>query len=218
MKERKIHQLVFIVSPKGDFFMFTGIITHLGTFVKRTPEGFVFAIPLKLMKQISEGTSIAINGVCLTVNKAKNNTIYADVMPETLKATVLGNLQPNTLVNLELPVTMNTFLSGHIVQGHVDGVGIIKEIKNKKNSKILLVKHPARLSKFIVEKGSVAVNGISLTIVQTKKDSFTVAITPYTFRATMLHAVKIGSFVNLEVDILAKYTRKLLKGKGHEKN
>lgn len=200
--------MVSTLSPKGDFlevFMFTGIITHLGTFVKRKHNELLFVIPSDLAKRVTEGLSIAIDGVCLTVKKKEAKTIYVDIMPETLKKTILGKLKPNALVNLELPVSLNTFFSGHIVQGHIDGVGTVKKIIQEGNSRIMTVSYPKDFNKYLVSKGSIAINGVSLTIIGTLNNHFTVGIIPYTLRHTMFHQLKFGDQLNLEVDILAKY-------------
>jgi len=191
--------------------MFTGIITHLGRFEKLTKEGLIFEVPPNLAKQITTGLSIAIDGVCLTVKKKKNTTIYVDVMEETLDRTNLGNLKGNALVNLELPVSLSTFLSGHIVQGHIDGKGVIQKIKSDDDSKIITINIPKNIGPYIIEKGSISVNGVSLTVIKTQPNSFTVGVIPYTWKQTMFQKIKVGTEVNIEVDILAKYLRNLLK-------
>lgn len=190
--------------------MFTGIITDLGTFVKNKESEFVFKVPLKVARQITASSSTAINGVCLTVKKKERTLIYVDVMPETLKKTTLGNLKPNTLVNLELPVTLNTFLAGHIVSGHIDGVAKLEAVSKKGGSRVLKFSIPSSLSIFTAKKGSIAVNGISLTVIDAGANYFTVGIIPYTWNKTMLHTLKLGDFVNVEVDMLAKYLERLL--------
>lgn len=191
--------------------MFTGIITHLGTFLKQTQKGFMFAIPPDLAKHISLGLSIAIDGVCLTVTKKEAATIHVDIMPETLKKTTLSLLKSNALVNLELPATTNTLFAGHIILGHVDGVSQLKTVTKRGNSRILKFSLPQNLSRYLVTKGSIAISGISLTVIEVGKNSFAVGIIPYTWNNTMLTRLKIGDFVNTEVDILAKYLEKLLK-------
>lgn len=198
--------------------MFTGIINHLGTFFKQTQKGFMFEVPSDLAKHITEGLSIAIDGVCLTVTKKDATTIYVDIMPETLKKTTLSNLKSNAVVNLELPATTTTFLAGHIILGHVDGVSQLKTVTERGNSRILKFSLPQNLSRYIAEKGSIAINGISLTVIEVRKDSFTVGVIPYTWKNTVLAHLKIGDFVNIEADILAKYLEKLLKDKQHEKD
>ena len=166
-------------------------------------------VPSDLAKQITTSLSIAIDGVCLTVKKKNNCAIYVDIIPETLKKTALGKLEPKALVNLELPVTTKTFFSGHLVQGHIDGVARLKSVIKEGNSYILKFLIPHTLSKYVVKKGSIAVNGISLTVIEAGKNYFTIGIIPYTWDNTMLHTLNLGDFVNIEVDILAKYLEKL---------
>lgn len=192
--------------------MFTGIITRLGKLASKKESVFTFTANLAFCRKISKGTSIAINGVCLTaLEKPTKNFFSVEVMPETLGKTMLGSLKSGNLVNLELPATPHTFLSGHIVQGHIDGVAKLEKITERKNGHILKLSIPANLSKYIVEKGSIAINGISLTVIAAEKNYFTVGIIPYTWNHTMLHTIKTGDFVNIEVDILAKYIERLLK-------
>lgn len=190
--------------------MFTGIITHLGTFSNRVGNEFIFMIPQELTKHITASSSIAIDGVCLTVKRKKNRAIYIDVMPETLKKTTLGRFKPNTLVNLELPVTTKTFFSGHIVSGHIDGVAKLEAVSKRENSCILKFSLPYSLSMYIAKKGSIAVNGISLTVIDVGVNYFTVGIIPFTRDKTMLGTLRVGDFVNIEVDILTKYVERLL--------
>lgn len=191
--------------------MFTGIITQTGKFTGKEDQLFNFRADEKVCKKLSLGASIAVNGVCLTVCKLRaKNSFSVMVMPETIKKTTLGSVQENDLVNLELPVTPEGFLAGHIVQGHVDGTGVIADIGKKGNSRILKIEVSSKLSKYIVEKGSVAINGISLTVIQAEKTYFTTGIIPYTWENTMLQAIKIGDRVNIETDILAKYIDKLI--------
>lgn len=191
--------------------MFTGIITNLGKLKSQEGAVFTFAAPRSFCRKISKGTSIAINGACLTVFRKTQQTFTVEIMPETLRRTSFERLQTSSLVNLELPATVQTFLSGHIVQGHVDGVGVVNRIVSQGNSKIFVISIPRSLSKYIVEKGSIAVNGISLTVIAAGSEDFTIGIIPYTWIHTMLHQLKVGDEVNLEVDILAKYSEKLLK-------
>lgn len=185
----------------------------MGIFVGQTADGFKFRLPSGLKEQIQPGLSIAINGVCLTVKDRKKEYIYVDVMEETLKKTTMGDLQLNTLVNLELPVTSQTLFSGHLVQGHIDGTAKLGDITKAGDSHILKFSIPASLSKYIVPKGSIAVCGIALTVIEARKDYFTVGIIPFTWTHTMLHTLKIEDLVNIEVDILAKYVERLLNEK-----
>lgn len=192
--------------------MFTGIISYLGKLNKVEDSVFTFSAPKTFCTSLKEGTSIAINGTCLTVaNKPSSYAFSVEIMQETLKRTMFGDLKINDPINLELPATLTTFLSGHIVQGHVDTTGTIQEIKKEGNSRILKIKVPNKLSKYIVEKGFIAVNGISLTVIEAKDDYFTIGIIPYTWNHTMLKNSQIGDHLNLEVDILAKYLEKMIK-------
>lgn len=193
--------------------MFTGIITHLGKVESIYNSKYTFSADSSFFKQVRGGSSVSVNGVCLTViSNPKSNRFTIEVMPETARKTMLVNLAIGDMVNLELPATYKTFLSGHIVQGHADGVGIITNISNEGNSRILTIGIDKHLTHYIVEKGSISVNGISLTVISAKDDHFTVGIIPYTWNHTMLYTIKINSKVNIEVDILAKYAEKLLKG------
>ncbi len=191
--------------------MFTGIITNLGKLEKRTESIYTFRAAKEFVQKMEEGTSVSVNGVCLTVNAAPIEELFSiEVMPETQKKTMLGEIQTGDTVNLELPVTPNTFLSGHIVQGHVDAVGEITNTKQEDNSYILTITLSKNLTKYIVAKGSITVNGISLTVIEAGADFFTIGIIPYTWENTMLHTVKKGDSVNIEVDVLAKYLEKLV--------
>lgn len=190
--------------------MFTGIVTHLGTLVVRKEAVFTFSAGLTFCKKIKAGTSISVNGACLTVLKRPiKNTFSVGIMPETFEKTMFGELKKNDLVNLELPLSLQSFLSGHMVLGHIDCVGKIKSTKNKKESKIFTIEFPAVFNRYIVEKGSISVNGVSLTVINIGKDYFTVGIIPYTWQNTMFHMLKKDSLVNIEVDILAKHLEKL---------
>lgn len=190
--------------------MFTGIINNLGKLEKRDGFIFVFSASSQLCKKLTKGASIAVNGICLTVLRKTRNGFSVEVMPETLSRTMLINLKKDDIVNLELPVTPKTFLSGHIIQGHIDGVARVVRAVKDKNGKIIEFSVPINLSRYIVEKGSIAINGISLTVIDTKKDFFTVGIVPFTWNNTMLHTLNLGDLVNIEVDILAKYIEKLI--------
>lgn len=197
--------------PGRGFFMFTGIITHLGQLKKIDGALFTFKAPESFCKHLGKGESVAVNGVCLTVLGKKEDNFAVEIMPETAKKTMLGKLRKDDLVNLELPVSTQTLLSGHIVYGHIDGVGKILNISSQGNSKILTITYDKQIGKYIVEKGSIALNGISLTIISIKPAKFSVGIIPHTLKSTMLSQIKIGDLVNIEVDILAKYLEKLIK-------
>lgn len=185
--------------------MFSGIIKNLGQFNSSTDYMFTFNAPSLICKKIKQGDSIAVNGACLTVYKKGFHSFSAEVMPETFSKTNLGKMEPGDLVNLELPLTLKDFLSGHLLQGHVDETGTVSQIKDIENSKILTISVSKKLSKFIVEKGSIALNGVSLTVISSNNNNFTVGIIPYTLSNTNFKNLTLGDFVNIEVDILAKY-------------
>ncbi len=191
--------------------MFTGIITHNGRLEKKEGQVFRFFAPDALIQKLKKGDSIAVNGCCLTVTNILGSTFSVEIMPETEKRTTLGLLKKEDVVNFELPATLNSFLSGHIVQGHVDGVGKVISYKLQVTSLILEIGVAKSLAKYIVSKGSIAVNGISLTVIEAGEDFFCVGIIPYTLENTMLKEIKTGDLVNIEVDILGKYVEKILK-------
>ncbi len=201
-----------MVPRKGYFCaMFTGIIGHTGKFINKKGQIFNFRAEESICKKLALGSSIAINGVCLTVCRKPLKTSFSVmVMPETIKKTMLGMLQKGDLVNLELPMTPESFFAGHIVQGHIDGTGVMADIAVERNSMLLKITVSPEISKYIVEKGSIAVSGISLTVIKAKKKYFTVGIIPHTWTNTMLQKIKTGDTVNIETDILAKYIKKLI--------
>lgn len=189
--------------------MFSGIIKDLGKLQKKEDCIFTFKAPYSLGLKLDQGVSIAINGVCLTVLGQTADSFAVEVMPETIRRTMLGTLLKNDVVNLELPVTPKDLLSGHLVQGHVDGVGKVISITEDENGKIVKLSYLNSLDKYIVEKGSIAINGISLTVISVSSGILTLGIIPYTFKHTMMHQLKKNDMVNIEVDILAKYVEKL---------
>jgi riboflavin synthase len=193
--------------------MFTGIITHVGKVSEKTSSRVTIEAPTDLMQKLTLGMSIAVNGICLTVTTYNEKSFSIDFMPETAKRTTIQYTNVQDLVNLELPATSETFLAGHIVQGHVDCVGKVTSIKKQGNSQIFTFSNPEENTRYIVEKGSIAVNGISLTVIDVGQDYFTVGIIPHTWDKTMLHKAKVGNFVNIELDILAKYLEKLISKK-----
>ncbi len=191
--------------------MFTGIITHLGKLRKVKSSVYTISCNRSFLVKLKIGDSIAINGICLTVVNLNKNSFSTDCILETKLKTNIKYLKVRSLVNLELPATANSFLSGHIVEGHIDGIGKLMNIKIQDNSYILKFSIPKELSRYIVNKGSIAVNGISLTVIDADKDFFTVGIIPHTFSNTMFATIKLGDLINIEVDILAKYLEKLIK-------
>ncbi|OGE06385.1 riboflavin synthase subunit alpha [Candidatus Curtissbacteria bacterium RIFCSPLOWO2_02_41_11] len=191
--------------------MFTGIISHIGKVKSFQNNQLLVKADRSLIKQVKNGDSVAVNGVCLTVIDKRADLFQVEVMPETLKRTALGGLKSGDIVNLELAMKAADRFAGHIVQGHIDGVATVKSIKQKGNSRLFTFEVPKQLGRYIVEKGSIAVNGISLTVIDASNKTFTVGIIPYTWRHTMLSSAKVGDRVNIEVDILAKYLEKLEK-------
>ncbi len=188
--------------------MFTGIITHLGTVTKNTANSLAVSAPVAFMKKIRICTSVSMDGICFTVTKRNASDFAVNYMPETWAKTTVRYLTRGDKVNLELPLQPTGFLSGHLVQGHVDGVGQVNRIVKNGNSYILTIAVPVKLSHFIVSKGSIAVSGISLTVISSRKGSFTVGIIPYTWTHTTLHKIKLGAYLNIETDIIARYAQK----------
>ena len=195
--------------------MFTGIIKKVSTIESAKEKGGSFFVAIKKPKgwKLNLGESISVNGVCSTVKKITPTSFEVEYMPETLKKTTVGSFKKWRVVNLEKSLTMNQLLDGHIVQGHVDTRGKIIEIKKVKKSKVMKIQVPKKFMDFIVEKGSVSVDGISLTVVEAKKDWFSVSLVEYTLENTDLGTIKAGEEVNIETDILAKYIYKLIKKK-----
>ena len=189
--------------------MFTGIIEELGTVVS---AGTRLVIECHtVLSDASEGSSIAVNGVCLTALDLTSNSFAADLAPETLSRTNLGDLVPGARVNLERPITPLTRLSGHIVQGHVDGTAVLTALDQLSDGNWWLkLQIPAGLDRYLVHKGSIAIDGISLTIAALDGPVLGVAIVPHTYTHTTLSQAKPGTRLNIEVDVLAKHVEKLL--------
>jgi riboflavin synthase len=190
--------------------MFTGIIEELGT-VAACGTRLVLRCSA-VLEDAQEGSSIAVNGVCLTALDLTGDSFAADLAPETLARTNLGDLRVGSRVNLERPVTPVTRLSGHIVQGHVDGTGDLIALDELGDGNWWLkVKVPAGLDRYLVHKGSIAIDGISLTIATLERDVLGVTIIPHTYSNTTLGTRRVGERVNLEVDVLAKHVEKLIQ-------
>ncbi len=198
--------------------MFTGIVEELGTVcdvVELSDEAYRLSITGPVVtSDAHHGDSIAVNGVCLTVSELHDHTFTADVMRETLQRSSLRGVAKGDRVNLERPVTLNARLGGHLVQGHVDGVGTIRARETSENWDVVSVYMPTSLSRYLVEKGSITVDGVSLTVVEVSQDPggdwFSVSLIPTTLAMTTLGARSVGDLVNLEVDVLAKYVERLL--------
>ncbi|MEV6754509.1 riboflavin synthase [Streptomyces sp. NPDC051214] len=193
--------------------MFTGIVEELGeiTAVENLDDASRFRVRGPVVTQgAKHGDSIAVNGVCLTVVEHEGDEFTADVMAETLNRSSLGALAAGSRVNLERPTAVGDRLGGHIVQGHVDGTGEIVERKPSENWEIVKISLPADLSRYVVEKGSITVDGVSLTVVDAGPDYFTISLIPTTLALTTLGIKQPGDPVNLEVDVIAKYVERML--------
>ncbi|MFJ6946918.1 riboflavin synthase [Streptomyces wuyuanensis] len=193
--------------------MFTGIVEELGevTAVEDLGDSCRFRLRGPVVTEgAGHGDSIAVNGVCLTVVDTADGEFTADVMAETLKRSSLGALGVGSRVNLERPMVADGRFGGHIVQGHVDGTGTIVERTPSENWEIVKVSLPAELSRYVVEKGSITIDGVSLTVVDAGRDHFTVSLIPTTLGLTTLGTKQAGDPVNLEVDIIAKYVERML--------
>ncbi|MEV7615913.1 riboflavin synthase [Streptomyces sp. NPDC089799] len=197
--------------------MFTGIVEELGevTEVEQLADASRFRLRGPVVTEgAKHGDSIAVNGVCLTVVETADGEFTADVMRETLDRSSLGALAKGSRVNLERPMALGGRLGGHLVQGHVDGTGEILSRTPSEHWEIVKVSLPAALSRYVVEKGSITVDGVSLTVVEAAADYFTVSLIPTTLALTTLGIKQSGDPVNLEVDVLAKYVERLLGDKG----
>ncbi len=188
--------------------MFTGIVEELGK-VTSAQAGNLVITASDVLSGIERGGSIAVNGVCLTVTDFNNNSFSVDVMPETLKRTNLGLLSAGDRVNLERPVALGGRLGGHLVQGHVDDTGRIASVIWDAGTMLVRFEAPPEVMRFTVEKGFVAVDGVSLTITTKDASSFWVSVVDYTRKHTTLGSKQVGDLVNLEVDIIAKYVEQL---------
>ena len=193
--------------------MFTGIVEEIGTVceVKRNGNNsYIRIIAEKVLSDVHIGDSIAVNGVCLTVTRHDGNIFQADVMNETLNRSSLGSLTNGSKVNLERAMSAEGRFGGHIVSGHIDGTGKVTDIKNDGIAIWYTISAKPEIMRYIVEKGSVAIDGISLTVARVTENNFSVSIIPHTAEQTILSLKKIGDIVNLENDIIAKYVEKLI--------
>lgn len=187
--------------------MFTGLVEATGEVVERKPTGggLRLRIASPLAAELAPGESLAINGVCLTVILAKGAEIHADVGPETIRVTTLGSLAQGAVVNLERPLRADGRLGGHFVQGHVDGIGYIEDMRADADFHWLTVGYARELAAYVIHKGSIAVDGISLTIAGLGADRFDIQVVPYTMQHTNLVRAQIRDRVNLECDLIGKY-------------
>ena len=192
--------------------MFTGLVADLGTVsdVEATADGVRLRVETTLAHDLGTGDSVAVNGVCLTATTVDDGAFWADVMHETLRRSSLAEVPAGGQVNLELPLRAQDRLGGHVVQGHVDGLGSVVSVEEDGFARVVTFAAPADLLRYVVEKGSIAVDGVSLTVASVTEDTFAVSLIPETLERTNLGAAAPGTPVNLEVDVLAKYVEKLV--------
>ena len=193
------------------YILFTGIVEELGRALSMNSSRLSISASI-VLDDSRIGDSIAVNGTCLTITDISEDCLSFDVMPETLRRTNLGALEPGAPVNLERPLTLSSRLGGHIMQGHVDGSGTVVSITPDKDAWIMEIRPPAELLPYIVDKGFIGVDGASLTVMDRLPKTFTVSLVIYTWEHTTLSQRTVGKSVNLEVDILAKYVEQLVKG------
>jgi len=192
--------------------MFTGLVETTARVRRVDPDGDGVRLEVEtpLAAELSQGDSIAVNGVCLTAIDPAPDRFRADVMAETLRRSSLGPLGEGDYVNVELPLRAGDRLGGHMVQGHVDGTGTVADVRDEGFARLVRIEAPAELLRYVVEKGSIAVDGVSLTVAAVDDASFTVSLIPETLERTTLGLATPGRVVNLEVDVLAKYVEKLV--------
>lgn len=193
--------------------MFTGLVAELGTVQRLARQGNSYHLTVgakKVLENLKIGDSVAVNGACLTVVRMDDSGFTADVMPETVRLTNIGSLQPGSKVNLERTLRLCDGLDGHIVSGHVEGLGTISEQRPEGIAVVVTISTPPELLKYIIKKGSIAIDGISLTVTEVTDTSFSVSLIPHTAKETTLGLKKVGDSVNLETDILGKYVERML--------
>ncbi|WP_233486944.1 MULTISPECIES: riboflavin synthase [unclassified Halanaerobium] len=193
--------------------VFTGIVQETGKLQNRIEGATKYQLKIsadKVLIDIKKGDSIAVNGVCLTVVDFDSSSFTADVMPETLNSTNLSDLKSSSIINLEQSLRMNDFVGGHFVTGHVDGTAVLRDIKREKNAHLLQLVCSDNLTQYIVKKGSAALNGVSLTVMDIKENILTISLIPETWSSTNFKYIKRGDRINIEADILGKYVLKLL--------
>jgi riboflavin synthase len=187
--------------------MFTGLIEAVGDIIetKTTGSSLRLRIRTDLASELAPGDSLAVNGVCLTVVVAENGEVHADVGPETARVTTLGALRRTQTVNLERPVRADSRMGGHFVQGHVDGIGAVEDLRSQDDSNWVTISYPPPLAPYFIRRGSVAVDGVSLTLAGLSESQFDVMIIPFTWAHTSLRSLRIRDRVNLECDMIGKY-------------
>ncbi len=188
--------------------MFTGIIETTGKVIEKTDTQIKIEAP-DVVSDLKKGSSVAVDGACLTVTELTDGGFSADFMPETAQKTIIENYKEGDLVNLELPMSANGRFEGHMVTGHVEGTGDVTDVRSDGNAYVLTIQMPDELTKYVVPKGSITTNGISLTVVGVSDGEISVSIIPHTWEVTNLSLLKVGNKVNLETDILAKHLEKL---------
>ena len=196
--------------------MFTGIIETMGRLERREPRGAGARLTITTRRPLARlaiGESVAVNGACLTVTTRRGARFTVDVSPETLRRTTLGRLAPGAEVNLEPALRAGEPLGGHYVQGHVDGVCRVRSVERDGAGLRVSIEAPSSLLRYVVEKGSVAVHGVALTVTEVDDEAFGVALIPYTLSETTFGTIAVGDELNLEVDVLAKYVERLIAGR-----
>ena len=197
--------------------MFTGIVQGIGTIseLDRSDDGVVVRVRTPLAQELGEGDSIAVNGVCLTATDVGGEEFATQIMRETLARSSLAGLRSGAAVNLELPLRATDRLGGHVVQGHIDATGTVSEVREEGFARVLEIDTDAQLARYLVEKGSVALDGVSLTVSALAAHGFAVSLIPETLERTNLGDLRAGALVNIEVDILAKHLERLLAASLH---
>jgi riboflavin synthase len=201
--------------------MFTGLVEEKGKLKAKiaTGDGFQFIIEAKIiMQDLQIGSSIAVNGCCLTVVRIDGNTFAVDTIEETLNKTNLGVLKQGMNVNLERPLAAEARLGGHFVLGHIDTTGKIEDVKELSNSHWLTISFPEKFKQYLIYVGSVAIDGVSMTVADLKSNSFSVGIIPHTWKETIFADKKIGDTVNLEFDVLGKYVERIMESKSQDES
>jgi riboflavin synthase len=195
--------------------MFTGLIAEVGSVsaLQQNGAGASLEISAQLAGELTEGDSVAVNGVCLTATAVEDRGFRAEAMTETLERSSLGGLEVGAQVNLELPLRAGERLGGHIVQGHVDGTGTVSAIREEGFARILEIRIEPQLERYLVEKGSVALDGVSLTVSALLEGGFAVSLVPETLKRTTLGGIGEGALLNIEVDILAKQVERLMEAR-----
>lgn len=201
--------------------MFTGLVEEKGKLKEKIPtgDGFQFVIEAKIvMKDLQIGSSIAVNGCCLTVVRIDGNTFAVDTIEETLNKTNLGVLKQGMNVNLERPLAADARLGGHFVLGHIDTTGKVEDVKELSNSHWLTISFPEKFKQYLIYVGSVAIDGVSMTVAELKDKSFSVGIIPHTWKETIFADKKVGDTVNLEFDVLGKYVERIMESKNQDES